>query len=80
MSISSVIDDYVDLGIVPFLGVLLTPIALVLGWPVVAIISSGLSLLTALFCLGGFVWLPMLIIHVGGVACGVLQLMNAGGG
>ena len=77
MSIDRIIDE---LAIVPYVSLLLTPIALVLGWPVVAIILSCSSLLTAMFCLGGFVLLPMLIIHVGGLACGVLQLMSGGGG
>ena len=77
MSIVWIIDK---LAIVLYVSRLLTPIALVLGWPVVAIILSCSSLLTTLFCLCGFIVLPMLIIHVGGLACGVLRLMSAGGG
>ena len=77
MNSDRVIDE---LAIVPYVSLLLTPITLVLGWPVVAIFLSGVSLLTTMFCLGGFVLLPMLIIHLGGLACGVVGLMSAGGG
>jgi len=76
MSPIQAIHYLVDIEKVPYVGLLLTPIALWLGWPAVAIILSGFSMLVTMFCLGGLAALSIVLLHFGGVYLGVLGLMT----
>ncbi len=77
MTVVHTIHSLVDIRNVPYLGVLLTPIALALGWPAAAIFLSGFSLLVTMFCLGGLVSLAMVLLHCGGVYLAAQNLMTA---
>ena len=79
-SLRLILDDWFDVAMIPYLNVLLlTPAAILLGYPLVALICSVIGLLITMFQFGGLIFLPMLIANFAGGAVAVMGLVAGNG-